>query len=69
MSPEDVALARVLHAWEQWPDSDEDEEAFYGEVLVGLTAVLRQTGWVDGLGVVGVGRELVDRAAAAGYLP
>lgn len=65
LTPSQIALAKMLDAWEKWPGEDRDKAS---EILCLLCGVLTDEGlWVGG-GPSAAGRELLDRARKAGVL-
>jgi hypothetical protein len=67
LAPSEIALAKVLSAWDEWPDRGiEVDEA--RDTLLRLTPVLDEDDWVEVGRLSAKGRDLVERARKAGVL-
>lgn len=66
LTPSEVALAKVLAAWDAWSGTDGEGEAH--EAWLAVALVLGNKGYASGSSLMPVGRALVDRARKAGVL-
>lgn len=68
LTPSEIALARVLVAWEEWPKSPEARRMAGGSMMVVIALELGLDGWIEGGGFTEKGRTLLDRARKAGVV-
>ena len=76
LTPSEVAVARVLRAWEEWPLTEEEVVGSEVDLLDEITNALERRGWVrdpeenegDYVVLAGEARVLLDRARKAGVL-
>lgn len=66
LTPSEVALAKVLAAWDQW-DAPEGEHG-PAQTMIDLSQVLIEHGFVSAGDLTEDGRALLDRARKAGVL-
>lgn len=67
LTPSEKAFAKILAAWDEWPDRGDWPDPAR-DTLLRLTPILAEDGWVHQGRLTAIGRDLRDRAREAGVL-
>jgi hypothetical protein len=65
LTPSEVALAKVLAAWEEWTGDDSTAE---GNTIYQMGDILYLGGWIESGFITSKGKGLLDRARKAGVV-